>query len=102
MEKRVKKRKVGGQEMDEYKDEPMGWEARIAAAVGMGLLLAIIAYGCASALDYDDYSADYWDPTGRYRQIDEERRMEREAQERDWARRYENNNNKEEDKDEGR
>lgn len=41
--------------MDEYKDEPMGWGARIAMAIGMGLLLAIIAYGCASALDYDDY-----------------------------------------------
>lgn len=86
--------------MDEYKDEP-GWGARIAMAIGLGLLLAIIAYGCASALDYDDYSADYWDPAGRYRQIDEERRMEREAQERDWARR-DNTNNKEEDKDEGR
>ena len=87
--------------MDEYKDEPMGWGARIAAALLAGLLLAIIAYGCASALDYDDYSADYWDSTGRYRQIDEERRMEREAQERDWARQYEHNE-EEEDKDEGR
>lgn len=88
--------------MDEYKDEPMGWGARIAAALMAGLLLAIIAYGCASALDYDDYSADYWDSTGRYRQIDEERRLEREAQERDWAARYENNNEKEEYKNEGR
>ena len=89
--------------MDEYKDEPMGWGARIAAAIGLGILMAIIAYGCASALDYDDYSADYWDSTGRYRQIDEERRMEREAQERDWATRYDNNNNEEEeDKNEGR
>lgn len=87
--------------MDEYKDEPMGWGARIAAALLAGLLLAIIAYGCASALDYDDYSADYWDSTGRYRQIDEERRLEREAQERDWARQYEHNE-EEEDKDEGR
>ena len=87
--------------MDEHKEEPGGWGARIAMAIGLGLLLAIIAYGCASALDYDDYSADYWDPACRYRQIDEERRMEREAQERDWARR-DNTNNKEEDKDEGR
>ena len=88
--------------MDEYKDEPMGWGARIAVAIGLGILMAIIAYGCASALDYDDYSADYWDPTGRYRQIDEERRMEREAQERDWATRNENNNEEEKDKNEGR
>ena len=88
--------------MDEYKDEPMGWGARIAAALLAGLLLAIIAYGCASALDYDDYSADYWDPTGHYRQIDEERRLEREAQERDWATQYENKNEEEEDKNEGR
>lgn len=88
--------------MDEYKDEPMGWGARIAIAIGMGLLLLLIAWGFAEALSYDDYSAEYWDPTGHYRQIDEERRMEREAQERDWARRYENNNDKEEDKDEGR
>lgn len=39
------------------------------------------------SLDYDDYSADYWDPAGHYRQIDEERRLDREAQERDWMRR---------------
>lgn len=64
-----------------------GWGARIAIAIVLGLLLAIIAYGCASALDYDDYSADYWDPSRRYRQIDEERRLDREAQERDWMRR---------------
>ena len=88
--------------MDEYKDEPMGWGARIAAALLAGLLLAIIAYGCASALDYDDYSADYWDSTGHYRQIDEERRLDREAQERDWATQCENNNEEEEDKNEGR
>ena len=88
--------------MDEYKDEPMGWGARIAVALLAGLFLAVFAYGCASALDYDDYSADYWDPTGHYRQIDEERRMEREAQERDWATQYENNNEEEEDKNEGR
>lgn len=87
--------------MDEYKDEPTGWGARIAVALLAGLFLAVFAYGCASALDYDDYSADYWDSTGRYRQIDEERRLEREAQERDWARQYEHND-KEEDKDEGR
>ena len=87
--------------MDEYKDEPVGWGARIAMAIGMGLLLLLLAWGFAEALSYDDYSADYWDPTGHYRQIDEERRMEREAQERDWARR-DNTNNKEEDKDEGR
>ena len=84
--------------MDEYKDEPMGWGARIAVALLAGLFLAVFAYGGASALDYDDYSADYWDPTGHYRQIDEERRMEREAQERDWATRNENNNEEEEDK----
>lgn len=85
--------------MDEHKEEPGGWGARIAMAIGMGLLLLLLAWGFAEALSYDDYSADYWDPTGRYRQIDEERRMEREAQERDWARQ---NNYKEEDKDEGR
>lgn len=87
--------------MDEYRDEPTGWGARIAIAFLLALFLAVFAYGCASALDYDDYSADYWDSTGRYRQIDEERRMEREAQERDWARQYEHNE-EEEDKDEGR
>ena len=85
--------------MDEHKEEPGGWGARIAMAIGMGLLLLLLAWGFAEALSYDDYSADYWDPTGRYRQIDEESRMEREAQERDWARQ---NNYKEEDKDEGR
>lgn len=84
--------------MDEYKDEPMGWGARIAMAIGLGLILLLLAWGFAEALSYDDYSADYWDPTGHYRQIDEERRMEREAQERDWARRNENNNEEEEDK----
>lgn len=88
--------------MDEYKDEPMGWGARIAMAIGLGLLLLLLAWGFAEALSYDDYSADYWDPAGHYRQIDEERRLEREAQERDWATRYENNNEEEEDKDEGR
>ena len=77
---------------NELLKQPEPEAARIAAALLAGLLLAIIAYGCASALDYDDYSADYWDPTGHYRQIDEERRMEREAQERDWATRYDNNN----------
>lgn len=80
--------------MDDYRDEPLGWGARIAIAFLLALFLAVFAYGCASALDYDDYSADYWDPTGRYRQIDEERRLDREAVERDWARR-ENTNNKE-------
>lgn len=84
--------------MDEYKDEPMGWGARIAMAIGLGLILLLLAWGFAEALSYDDYSADYWDPTGHYRQIDEERRLEREAQERDWARRNENNNEEEEDK----
>ena len=84
--------------MDEYKDEPMGWGARIAVAIGMGLLLLLLAWGFAEALSYDDYSADYWDPSGRYRQIDEERRLDREAQERDWATRNENNNEEEEDK----
>lgn len=83
-------------------DAPIGWGARIAIAIVLGLLLLLIAWGFAEALSYDDYSAEYWDPTRHYRQIDEERRMEREAQERDWARRYENNNDKEEDKDEGR
>lgn len=52
------------------------------------------AYGDASAMDYDDYSADYYDPAWHYRQIDEERRLDREAQERDWAAR--DNNIKEE------
>lgn len=80
--------------MDDYRDEPLGWGAGIAIAFLLALFLAVFAYGCASALDYDDYSADYWDPTGRYRQIDEERRLDREAQERDWARR-DNTNNKE-------
>ena len=80
--------------MDDYRDEPLGWGARIAIAFLLALFLAVFAYGCASALDYDDYSADYWDPAGRYRQIDEERRLDREAQERDWARR-DNTNNKE-------
>ena len=88
--------------MDEYKDEPMGWGARIAAAIGLGLLLLLLAWGFAEALSYDDYSADYWDPAGHYRQIDEERRLDREAQERDWATRYDNNNEEEEDKNEGR
>lgn len=87
--------------MDEYKDEPMGWGARIAMAIGLGLILLLLAWGFAEALSYDDYSADYWDPAGHYRQIDEERRMEREAQERDWARQHDNNY-KEVDKDEGR
>ena len=81
-------------EMDDYRDEPLGWGARIAIAIGMGLLLLLLAWGFAEALSYDDYSADYWDPTGRYRQIDEERRLDREAQERDWAAR--DTNNKEE------
>lgn len=80
--------------MDDYRDEPLGWGARIAIAFVLALFLAVFAYGCASALDYDDYSADYWDPSRRYRQIDEERRLDREAQERDWARR-DNTNNKE-------
>lgn len=80
--------------MDDYRDEPLGWGARIAIAIGMGLLLLLLAWGFAEALSYDDYSADYWDPTGRYRQIDEERRLDREAQERDWAAR--DNNIKEE------
>lgn len=71
--------------MDDYRDEPLGWGARIAIAIGMVLLLLLFAWGFAEALSYDDYSADYWDPTGHYRQIDEERRLEREAQERDWA-----------------
>lgn len=84
--------------MDEYKDEPMAWGARIAMAIGLGLLLLLLAWGFAEALSYDDYSADYWDPAGHYRQIDEERRLEREAQERDWATRNENNNEEEEDK----
>lgn len=87
--------------MDEYKDETMGWGARIAMAIGLGLILLLLAWGFAEALSYDDYSADYWDPAGHYRQIDEERRMEREAQERDWARQHDNNY-KEVDKDEGR
>lgn len=80
--------------MDDYRDEPLGWGARIAIAFLLALFLAVFAYGCASALDYDDYSADYWDPAGRYRQIEEERRLDREAQERDWARR-DNTKNKE-------
>ena len=80
--------------MDDYRDEPLGWGARIAIAFLLALFLAVFAYGCASALDYDDYSADYWDPAWHYRQIDEERRLEREAQERDWAAR--DTNNKEE------
>ena len=65
----------------------VGWGARIAAALLAGLLLLLLAWGFAEALSYDDYSADYWDPTGHYRQIDEERRLDREAQERDWMRR---------------
>lgn len=81
--------------MDEYKDEQMGWGARIAIAFLLALFLAVFAYGCAFALDYDDFSADYWDPDGHYRQIDEERRLEREAQERDWATR--DNTNQEEE-----
>lgn len=80
--------------MDDYRDEPLGWGARVLIGIGMGLLLLLLAWGFAEALDYDDYSADYWDPAGRYRQIDEERRLDREAVERDWARR-ENTNNKE-------
>ena len=64
-----------------------GWGARIAIAIVLGLLLLLIAWGFAEALSYDDYSADYWDPSRRYRQIDEERRLDREAQERDWMRR---------------
>lgn len=80
--------------MDDYRDEPLGWGARVLIGIGMGLLLLLLAWGFAEALSYDDYSADYWDPAGRYRQIDEERRLDREAQERDWARR-DNTNNKE-------
>ena len=80
--------------MDDYRDEPLGWGARVLIGIGMGLLLLLLAWGFAEALSYDDYSADYWDPAGRYRQIDEERRLDREAVERDWARR-ENTNNKE-------
>ena len=68
-------------------NDQLGWGARIAIAIGMGLLLLLLAWGFAEALSYDDYSADYWDPSGRYRQIDEERRLDREAQERDWMRR---------------
>ena len=77
--------------MDDYRDEPLGWGARVLIGIGMGLLLLLLAWGFAEALSYDDYSAEYWDPTGRYRQIDEERRMDREAQERDWAARDTNN-----------
>lgn len=80
--------------MDDYRDEPLGWGGRLAIAFLLALFLAVFAYGCASALDYDDYSADYWDPSGRYRQVEEERRLDREAVERDWAAR-ENTNNKE-------
>ena len=80
--------------MDDYRDEPLGWGARGLIGIGMGLLLLLLAWGFAEALSYDDYSADYWDPAWRYRQIDEERRLDREAVERDWARR-ENTNNKE-------
>ncbi len=80
--------------MDDYRDEPLGWGARIAIAIGMGLLLLLLAWGFAEALSYDDYSADYYDPAWHYRQIDEERRLDREAQERDWAAR--DNNTKEE------
>lgn len=80
--------------MDDYRDEPLGWGARVLIGIGMGLLLLLLAWGFAEALSYDDYSADYWDPARRYRQIDEERRLDREAVERDWARR-ENTNNKE-------
>ena len=29
--------------MGEYKDAPMGWGARIATAIGLGILMAIIA-----------------------------------------------------------
>ena len=64
-------------------NDHLGWGAALLA----GLLLLLLAWGFAEALSYDDYSADYWDPTGRYRQIDEERRLDREAQERDWMRR---------------
>lgn len=71
--------------MDDYRDEPLGWGTRVLIGIGMGLLLLLLAWGFAEALSYDDYSADYWDPAGRYRQIDEERRLDREAQERDWA-----------------
>lgn len=80
--------------MGDYRDEPLGWGGRLAIAFLLALFLAVFAYGCASALDYDDYSADYWDPSGRYRQVEEERRLDREAVERDWAAR-ENTNNKE-------
>ena len=65
-------------------NDQLGWGARIAFAIVLGLLLLLLAWGFAEALSYDDYSADYWDPSGRYRQIDEERRLDREAQERDW------------------
>ena len=68
-------------------NDQLGWGARIAIAFLLALFLAVFAYGGASALDYDDSSADYWDPSGRYRKIDEERRLDREAQERDWMRR---------------
>ena len=68
-------------------NDHLGWGARSAAALLAGLLLLLLAWGFAEALSYDDYSADYWDPTGHYRQIDEERRLDREAQERDWMRR---------------
>ena len=79
--------------MDDYRDEPLGWGARVLIGIGMGLLLLLLAWGFAEALSYDDYSADYWDPSGRYRQVEEERRLDREAVERDWARRE--NTNKE-------
>lgn len=79
--------------MDDYRDEPLGWGGRLAIAFLLALFLAVFAYGCASALDYDDYSADYWDPSAHYRQIEEERRLDREAVERDWAARE--NTNKE-------
>ena len=68
-------------------NDQLGWGARIAIAIGMGLLLLLLAWGFAAALSYDDDSADDWDRSGRDRQIDEERRLDREAQERDWMRR---------------
>lgn len=71
--------------MDDYQDEPLGWGAKIAIGIVLALLELLLAWGFAEAWAYDDYSADYWDPTGHYRQIDEERRLDREAVERDWA-----------------
>lgn len=54
-------------------------------ALILGVLLLFVASGCSDVWDYDDYSADYWDPSGSYRQMEEENRRANEVAEREWA-----------------